>query len=133
MYLSSLTYQKTQAAGGRPLLNTSGSSSLAYDVPTTATNVASSGNHMGIGGSGIMVPEQSQTSIHIEYTVHNTKDYNGNPVNNTLAYDYTCSGTWDEGKKYIYNLKFNMEEIIVEPVVVEWDAVAPVNVSVPSN
>jgi len=128
---SSLTSRKTAAAGGRLLLNTAGTGNIAYDVPTTAMNVASSGNHFGIGGAGILVPEQGQTSIHIEYTLHNAKDYYGNPIDNDLSFDYVCSGTWQEGKKYIYCLKFNLNEIIVVPTVTNWADGGTENASVP--
>ena len=123
---SNLTAQKTAAAGGRPLLNASGSSNLAYDVPTTAMDVSAAGNHFGIGGTGIMLPEQgpvgnSKKTILIEYTIHNTKNDAGTAVDNDVLYEYVCEDSWLEGKKIIYQLNFSMNQIVVVPSVVDWE------------
>lgn len=118
---TALSNQKTQAAGGRALLNTSSSSNLAYQVPTTAMNITAAGNHFGIGGMGIMVPEQSATKFVIKYRVHNGKDDAGTAVTNSMEYEYACSGTWDEGKKYVYGIVFTLDQIEIVPSVVDWN------------
>ena len=96
-----------------------------YDVPTTIMNIASSGNHMGIGGVGILVPEQSVTKFYITYTLHNGKNDAGTAVDNTLTYLYEIpstvdSGKWLEGKKYNYRIAFTLTGITITPTVTDW-------------
>lgn len=100
----------------------SGDTKIPYNVPASAPAITASGWHMGIGGYGILVPEQNQTRFYITYVLHNGKDNSGNNVDNTLTYQYDCSGTWDEGKKYIYAISFTLNEIIVVPSVTDWTA-----------
>lgn len=108
-----------------------------YDVPTSMMDITAAGNHMGIGGVGILVPEQQVTRFYITYTLHNGKDDAGNPVNNTLTYIYQIptSGTysvdggyWLEGKKYNYQIAFTLTGITITPSVTNWTAQ---NVAVP--
>ena len=120
---SSLTNQKTT----RNLLryinaSTAPTTALDYEVPqNTPMNIASAGNHFGIGGLGIMVPEQAVTRFCIKYTVHNGKNDAGTEVNNEMEYLYNCSGDpWQEGKKYVYNLVFMFDQIEIVPSVIDW-------------
>jgi len=97
-----------------------GEDSLYYNVPATAMDIAATGNHMGIGGVGIIVPEQDQTSFVIYYTQHNGKDATGSARNTDLQYTYTCSGNWVEGKKYNYTISFNVNKIQVNHSIMDW-------------
>lgn len=123
----------------RALLNLSNSSVLAYNVPSTAAIVGSStvsgtaGWNLGLGGRGIMVPEQSATRFYVEYTIHNGFDDASNRIDNKVSALYTCSGTWDEGKKYIYKIHFTMNEIIVTPTVTDWANQAATTANIPQN
>lgn len=103
---------------------------LPYNVPATAMDFTSAGNRFGIGGVGILVPEQDQTSFVIAFTLHNGYDDSGTAIDNQLIYEYTCSGVWEEGKKYVYSLSFTMDEITVSPTVVDWTATPAVPVPV---
>ena len=116
---SSRTLQTTDAAATK----------IPYNVPATAVAVTTAGWHLGLGGKGIMVPEQSATRFYVEYTIHNGKTDAGANIDNNVTALYTCSGTWDEGKKYIYKIHFNQNEIIVTPTVTDWanQAVTTVN------
>lgn len=107
---ASRTLQTTDAAATK----------IPYNVPATAVAVTTSGWHLGLGGKGIMVPEQAATRFYVEYTIHNGKDDAGVNIDNNVTALYTCSGTWDEGKKYIYKIHFNQNEIIVTPTVTDW-------------
>lgn len=110
----------------------SGDCTLPYDVPLTAggnPTTVSDGWHMGIGGVGIMIPEQEQVSddasplgFTIEYTLHNGFDDLGNPIDNDLVYYYKFlpGSSWNEGKKYVYNITFSLNEILVAPAVQDW-------------
>ena len=57
----------------------------------------------------------------INYTIHNGKDGSSNNVDNTLSYTYTPTGTWDMGKKNVYNITFTLTEIMIDPEVVDWE------------
>ena len=95
---------------------------LPYNVPNTSVSVTSSAAwHMGIGGIGILVPEQPQTRLYIEYTLHNGRDEQGNPVNNSMTHHWDCTGDWTEGHKYVYDLQFIYNEIRVVPTILAWD------------
>ena len=89
-----------------------------YDLPTDS--YGPSDQPFGIGTYGLLVPEQNQTSFIINYTLHNGKDNSNAVVDNTMDYLYTCSGTWQEGKKYIYNINITLDEILVNPTVTNW-------------
>ena len=142
-----LAIDATQAAGSQctwsslgsshdlSIKTTGGSTALAYNVPTTPMDITAAGNHMGIGGVGLVVPEQAQTSLTIVYTIHNGKNASGGNLNNTVAYSYTCTpgSTWDEGKKYVYYIGFTMNEIIINPTVTDWVDGGTVNDPDPAN
>ncbi len=110
----------------------SGDCKLPYNVPATSSSnptTADAGWHMGIGGYGIMIPEQTQQADNdyplgftINYTLHNGFDNSGNPVNNNLSYYYkfASGSSWVEGKKYIYTITFTLNEILVSPSVADW-------------
>lgn len=105
----------------------------AYDCPTTLMDITASGNHMGIGGVGILLPEQQVTKMYITYTLHNGKNDAGQNVDNTLTYIYVIptnvdGGYWLEGKKYNYQIAFTLTGITITPSVTDW---SPQNVSVP--
>ena len=104
-----------------------------YEVPTTLMDITTAGNHMGIGGVGIVVPEQAVTKFYINYTLHNGKNDAGQAVDNNLTYIYTIpntvdSGQWLEGKKYNYRIAFTLTGITITPTVTDW---TPQNVAVP--
>ena len=120
----------------------SGDCMLPYHVPLTSSSnptTSSSGWHMGIGGYGVMIPEQAQRSdtdsplgFTIEYTLHNGFDNANQPVNNELTYYYKFSSTseWLEGRKYIYKITFTLNEIIVSPSVSDWNPQSAIGVGI---
>lgn len=104
---------------------------LPYNVPETAMNISAEGKHFGIGGLGILVPEQAQTSLVINFTLHNGFTDGGDEINNEQVYEYTCTGNWEEGKKYVYAIRFGLDEITIAPTVVDWNTQAGGNVVIP--
>lgn len=69
-------------------------------------------------GETLMIPEQEKVNFTLKYT-----------VNGRIMY-YTVNdlrGTWEAGKKYIYNLDLTMNEIVITEGVDDW-AETPTNV-----
>ena len=134
-YSGTLAISKTEAAGTAPengycvwsALGSQAAKDLpavgaGYNVPAAYLDVTSAGNHFGIGGTGIMVPEQAQTSFTIFYTLHNGKASDGTTnLDNALQYTHALSGDWIEGKKYVYELNFTLNKIEVTPTVLDWN------------
>ena len=107
----------------------------SYNVPAAYIDITSAGNHFGIGSTGIMVPEQAQTSFTIHYTLHNGKASDGTTnLDNALQYTHSCNGDWTEGKKHVYELNFTLNKIEITPVVVDWNVeTAEVPIPDPAN
>lgn len=101
---------------------TGGPLALPYIVPTEPLDISLAGNHMGVGGIGILVPEQPSTGMVFEYTLHNGIDDAGNRIDNHLSHEYACDGTpWLEGRRYVYAVAFTFDQIEVVPYVLDWD------------
>ena len=134
-YSGTLAISKTEAAGTAPengycvwtALGSQAAKDLpgvgaGYNVPAAYIDITSAGKHFGIGATGIMVPEQAQTSFTIFYTLHNGKASDGTTnLDNALQYTHTLSGDWIEGKKYVYELNFTLNKIEVTPTVLDWN------------
>lgn len=100
--------------------NAGGAMAFPYDVPAEAVDIRTAGCHLGIGGAGILLPEQPAVGICVYYKLHNGYDDAGNAIDNTLQKALTLSESWKEGKKYVYELHFIMDEIVVRPTVTDW-------------
>lgn len=62
-------------------------------------------------GETLMIPQQEKVNFVIKYTL------NGK----TMYYKYNdLRGSWEMGKKYIYNLDLTMNEIVISENVVNW-------------
>ena len=72
------------------------------------------------GEGYVIIPAQDAVAFEINYTLHNGKNASGSAQDNTLTYTYTPTGTWDMGKKNVYNITFTLTEIMIVPVVVDW-------------
>lgn len=135
-YSGTLAISKTEAAGTAPengycvwtALGSQAAKDLpgvgaGYNVPAAYLDVTAAGNHFGIGSTGIMMPEQAQTSFTIFYTLHNGKASDGTTnLDNAMQYTHTLSGNWIEGKKYVYELNFTLNKIEVTPTVLDWNS-----------
>ncbi len=93
---------------------------MAEPYPVPAASGASLGS-FGIGATGLLVPEQAQTSFVVSYTLHSGYDDAGNEVSQASSFRYACDGDWEEGRKYVYSLVFALNEITIVPTVVNWD------------
>ena len=77
-----------------------------YDEPISATAYAQL-------GETLLIPTQARQDFTINYTVGG----------NTMDYTYAVTrGSWDAGKKYIYNLDLTVNEIIITEEVVDFEA-----------
>ncbi len=104
-------------------------STANVEVPgwTAATIAyASSGNGVAVGNGLMIVPDDNtETADFTSFTVNYT--LNGNTYN----YTYTPSTkNVDQAKHYIYNITFNVNEILISPTVADWTDQNPVAVSI---
>lgn len=79
----------------------------AYQVPGEPLALSASGGN-GIGSRGLLVPPQDGTGICINYTVWD----GGLFVSKTLEYE--VSEVWESNQKYVYNLSFDGETLLLE-------------------
>lgn len=98
--------------------NTSESSLSAFNVPTSYNSLSSK----PFGDGYVLVPAQTATSFTVNYTVHNGYDFNGSrQVNDTYEKTISPGGTWEMGKKYVYQLNFTLTGIEFNPVIIDWN------------
>lgn len=72
----------------------------------------------------MVVPDNGMASFTVNYTL-DSKQY---------EYTYTLSSsTLAQGKKYTYDINFNLHQIEIAPSITDWDDVTPVNVEVPNE
>jgi hypothetical protein len=98
-----------------------------YDASYTVTDVENK-----IGTEAILIPQNfdpAKTIITIQYYIKNGSE---NPLLQTASFplssyeaDVEGEGTknissWQMGRKYIYNIKFTLEEVYFAPSVVDW-------------
>lgn len=111
----------------------SGNSGIKTDEPalsalhlgTTYKDISAAANRFG--EAYVILPGQAAVPFTVTYTIHNGFEADGTtPKNNQVQYQYTPSGTWQMGKKYVYQLDFNLTEILVNPTVVNWEPEASV-------
>ena len=101
----------------------------SLNLGTTYKDISVAANKFG--EAYVILPEQPAVPFTITYTVHNGFKADGTtPLDVQLQYKYTPNGTWQMGKKYIYQLDFNLTEILVNPTVVDWNTM-PDEVSIP--
>lgn len=73
-------------------------------------------------GSQLLVPAQPQTTITINYTIHQGRDSESRAVDNVLSYTTTLEGvsTWDAGYRYNYAISIGLTGIKLTVSVVDW-------------
>lgn len=81
----------------------------ASPVSITSTDVFTQ-----LGNEVLVIPGLAQTSFSIEYKLANSDP------NAVFTATLPLSGIWEPGKKYVYNISFDLEEIKFAPEVVEW-------------
>lgn len=76
-------------------------------------------------GNGVLVLPQATTSLTIAYTqkgVNGTPTLTGQSVNVPLILD-GANTPWEPGKHYIYTVIFDLDEILINPSVADWEDV----------
>lgn len=95
-------------------------------IPATGFNVDSilvklDAQPFGIGNTGIIVIPQKATSFTVNYTVHYGRNALDAPINKEETFNYTIPDTtWVAGTKYIYNLEFKQDQILVATDIYDW-------------
>ena len=90
------------------------------DLPLGKTAATLSEKPFGEGY--VILPAQASVQITVNYTVHNGFNAGGAAVNTANTYSFTPTvATWSMGKKYVYELDFQLSEILINPTVVDWD------------
>ena len=80
---------------------------------------------------GIIIPEQNQTAIEFKYTLASTASPAAfEPQTATYTYPLSNFDKWEMGKKYVYEININFNEITITPSVAEWDAQNAENVAI---
>lgn len=71
---------------------------------------------------GAIIPEQNQTSIKFDYTWTSSDN---SQTSQTVTYEYPLNRfeKWEMGKKYVYNITINIQEITINPSVEKWEDV----------
>lgn len=101
----------------------------ALNLGTTYKDISVAANRFG--EAYVILPGQAAVPFTVTYTIHNGFEADGTThKDNQVQYQYTPSGTWQMGKKYVYQLDFNLTEILVNPTVVNWNNM-PDEVSIP--
>ena len=86
-----------------------------FKTTTTITSATITESFTQLGNEVLVIPGQAQTSFSIEYKLANSDQ------DAVFTATLPLSGTWEPGKKYVYNITFGVEEIKFAPEVVEWE------------
>lgn len=92
-------------------------------VTTVATNVEENGNGTL---NGLVVVPQVPTTLTINYTQNamtGTPKLDAQTVTVPLELDDETNNFWEPGKHYIYTVIFDLDEILINPSVVDWEDV----------
>lgn len=153
-YSGTLTISNPSAGGGSGDLSAAWSSlgdaqthvaARVWNVANLGTNAsesALSGLHLTttaatlgskpFGEAYVILPPQAAVPFTITYTIHNGKASDGTTnLSKQVQYQVTPEGTWDMGKKNVFEIDFNLTEILINPDIVDWDAVDAELVPVP--
>lgn len=92
-------------------------------LTTVATNVEENNNGVL---NGVVVLPQVPTTLTINYTqnkMEGTPELDSQTVNVPLELDDETNNIWEPGKHYIYTVTFDLDEILINPSVVDWEDV----------
>lgn len=85
-----------------------------FKTTTTIPSATITESFTQLGNEVLVIPGQVQTSFSIEYKLANSDP------NAVFIATLPLSGTWEPGKRYVYNISFGLEEIKFAPVVEDW-------------
>lgn len=110
-----VTYSGAQMTG-TPEWSAHSSEKLDLSIfnSTTPTSITSTSDFIQLGNEVLVIPGQAQTSFSIEYKLANSDP------NAVFTATLPLSETWEPGKKYVYNISFDLKEIKFAPVVEDW-------------
>ena len=86
------------------------------DLTIVGTESSVTNSSIQLGNEVLVIPGEAQTSFSIEYKLANSDAV----FTATLPLSNGTTPTWDPGKKYVYNISFDLKEIKFTPEVVEW-------------
>ncbi len=92
-------------------------------LTTVATNVEENNNGVL---NGVVVLPQVPTTLTINYTqnvMEGTPELGSQTVNVSLELDDETNNRWEPGKHYIYTVTFDLDEILINPSVADWEDV----------
>lgn len=78
-----------------------------------------------VDNNGVLVIPQATTTVTVTFTQNTLKDDEGKLIEQSLTIPLILDGElpWEAGKHYIYTLIFGLDEILINPSVVEWEVV----------
>lgn len=83
----------------------------SYEVPEQEMDHTAAATYFGIGSRGLLVPRQQKTAFTVQFNVHD-----GSGGVTAMTHTYTPDGSvWEDGCKYVYVLKFDGSQLLVEP------------------
>ena len=130
---SSLGEQQTHVAAR--VWNASNLGTNTSEAALANLNLATTAATLGakpFGEGYVILPPQAAVPFTVTYTIHNGFASDGSTkLNKQVQYQYTPEGEWQMGKKNVYSLDFNLTEILINPTIVDWDAVEAELVPIP--
>lgn len=115
--------------------NASNLGTNASETTLANLNLATTAATLGakpFGEGYVILPPQAAVPFTVTYTIHNGFASDGTTkLNKQVQYQYTPEGEWQMGKKNVYSLDFNLTEILINPTIVDWDAVEAELVPIP--
>lgn len=112
-------------------------STITYSYPNTTTSIlgyplvaalentaiTNTDSYTQVSANGaLVIPSELDTrKLRITYTIDGGAD---------ITHDIDVTGSWEKGKKYIYNVTINLQEIKFDTVVTPWDSQTPVTPSI---
>ena len=109
----------TTYAGAKASWDFTGVTAADYGVESFAEKDLSAEENYTFGA---IIPEQNQTAIKFNYTLASSDTNTPAFTAQTATYEYPLSrfDKWEMGKKYVYNITINLNEIAIEPTVGGW-------------
>jgi len=95
-------------------------------VKEKAINVTTEATIVEDNAKGTVVIPQVPTTLTINYTqnaMDGTPELGSQTVNIPLELDDEANNQWEPGKHYIYTVNFDLDEILINPSVVDWEDV----------
>ena len=86
---------------------------LSVTMPNTIASTDLTATPQTLGTGLLVVPGDHEATLTVTYTIGGLE---------TTTDPIEIEGTWEKGKKYIYNLSIGLDEIKLDPSVDDWDA-----------